>query len=275
LKPIYDRGYIIPVIDNDSGQYIACARALAKSIKYWQPDSKICLLSNGVISDEEKNLFDYISPFPYPPNDNPLANDWQVFYATPFRQTIKIESDMVLTGTIDHWWQCLHHKDVFIPSGCKNFYGESSKERFYRRVFDENNFPDVYNAITYWRYSKEAKNFFDTVRFVFENWDTIKRTFKGINLDKPADTDTVYAIAAVLIGEETLTESFSDFFNFIHLKAKHNYCENEYWNDHLTWEFVNGRLKINSFYQSFPVHYYNKSFATTIEEHYDKLLGCT
>lgn len=274
MKPISDKGYIIPVIDDDDTVYMQCARALAKSIRYWQPNSEICLLTNNDTTKNEKDLFDYIKKFPFLLDSNPLANDWQIYYASPFRQTIKIEADIMLSGPIDHWWQCIQHKDVLVPIGCRNFYGEISEERFYRRVFDENSLPDVYNAIVYWRYSRESKIFFDTVKMVFEHWDLIKKTLKGVNLNKPADTDTVYAIAAVLLGEETVCEPFLNFFNFIHLKARHNYCQSEYWNNHLTWELVDGRLKVNSFYQQYPVHYYNKSFAKELENHYDKLLGC-
>jgi len=273
LKPIFDQGYIIPAINSDDVDYVSCARALAKSIKYWQPTSKVCLLSNNEVTDNEKNIFDYISKFPFPLDENPLANDWQIFHASPFRQTIKIEADFALSGPIEHWWQCFQHRDVLVPVGCKNLYGETSQERFYRRVFDENNFPDVYNAMVYWRYCKEAKVFFEMVKFVFENWNVITQAFKGFNLNKAADTDTVYAIAAVLLGDELITEPFSDFFNFVHLKARHNYCHREYWNDHLTWELVEGRIKVNSFYQMYPVHYHEKSFAKKIEEHYDSLLG--
>ena len=50
---------------------------------------------------------------------------------------------------------------------------------------DENNLPDVYNAITYWRVSQTAKDFFVLVRNIFENWNEYKL---DVNNNKIYDT---------------------------------------------------------------------------------------
>jgi hypothetical protein len=84
---------------------------LAKTIKYWHPDAQICLLTNNDVGPD--SLFDYVHAFPFPLNEqNPYANDWQVFHATPFRETIKLEADMMITSPIDYWWTQLRHRDI-------------------------------------------------------------------------------------------------------------------------------------------------------------------
>ena len=275
MKPIDDKGFLIPVIENNDVDYLACARALAKSIKYWHPEEKVCLLTDADYNDTD-NIFDYVKKFKYPIDyENPFANDWQVFYCSPFHETIKLESDIVLTGTIDHWWSGLRHKDVVIPLGCKNFYGEYSSERFYRRMFDHNNLPDVYNAITYWRISKTAKTFFSQVRHIFENWQSYYKITTGIDADLVPDTDLVYAIATMIIGQNHLTLPQTEFPCFVHMKGKHNGFPGESWTRHLVWELDAGNLRINTIAQSCPVHYHEKSFAHKIENHYDKLLAST
>lgn len=273
MKPIDDKGFLITAIESETADYLSCARALAKSIRYWQPEAKICLLTDYE-SENDGVLFDYIKGFRYPVNkENPFANDWQIFQCSPFHETIKLESDIVLTGPIDHWWTNLRHRDVVIAQGCRNLYGHWSGERFYRRIFDQNNLPDLYNAITYWRFSKFSKDFFSQVRHIFDNWDSYYKLLSGIDKDLIPDTDLVYSIAAVMVGKENVTIPKSDYPSFVHMKGKHNNFPSEDWTRHLVWELDKGQLRINSFAQQYPVHYHKKEFAQKLEEHYDQLLA--
>jgi len=273
LKPVDDKGYLITAIKSETTDYLTCARALAKSIRYWQPESKICLLTNYE-QVENDSVFDYVKAFRYSIDEtNPFANDWQIFFCSPFHETIKLESDIVLTGSIEHWWTHLRKRDVVISQGCRNFYGHWSKERFYRRLFDQNNLPDVYNAITYWRMSKFSKEFFAQVRHIFDNWDSYYKLLSGVDKDLVPDTDLVYSIAAVMVGEENVTLPNAEYPSFVHMKGKHNNFPGEDWTRHLVWELDEGQLRINTFSQQQPVHYHEKTFSHKIEEHYDQLLA--
>jgi len=275
LNPVDDKGFLITAIKSEKTDYLACARTLAKSIRYWQPESKVCLLTNYEYENVD-NLFDYVKDFRYPVNDkNPFANDWQIFFCSPFHETIKLESDIILTGSIDHWWSHLRKRDVVITQGCRNIYGHWSVERFYRRIFDQNNLPDLYNAITYWRLSKFSKDFFSQVRHIFDNWDHYYKLLTGIDNDFMPDTDLVYSIAATMVGKENVTLPSSDYPSFVHMKGKHNNFSGENWTRHLVWELDKGQLRINTFAQQYPVHYYEKIFAYKLEDHYDQLLART
>jgi hypothetical protein len=184
--------------NSDTVDYVACACQLAWSIKKFHPDAEICLLSNT--DNPDPKLFDYYQTFPYALRDNPYANDWQAFGASPFRQTIKLEADMVIASSIDHWWTMLEHKDIVISTGARDFYDHTTSNRFYRKVFDANHLPDVYNAITYWRLSRIAYEFFQLVRTIFENWAQYKTLIKFP--DEVPSTDLVYAMAAQIMGPE-------------------------------------------------------------------------
>jgi len=110
LKPIEERGYLIVATNTVYTDYVDCSVTLAKTIKYWHPDAKICLLTNST-ENPAPHLFDYVREFPFPITvENPYANDWQVFHATPFRETIKLEADMLITSPVDHW--CAPSTDV-------------------------------------------------------------------------------------------------------------------------------------------------------------------
>ena len=194
-----ERGYLIPAIDTETTDYLACATQLAQSIREWHPGANISVITVRRCSDP---VFDHVIPLPHG-DQGGFANDWQCFQSSPYRQTIKLEADMVCASAIDHWWRMFEHRDLVISQGCRDYYDRPSTNRRYRKLFDDNNLPDVYNAITYWRLSTTAQKFFKLTRSIFENWNQFKTLLKFP--DDTATTDVVYAMAAVIMGPEQVT----------------------------------------------------------------------
>jgi hypothetical protein len=233
--------------------YIACAIQLARSIRQFHPDAKIALLTD---STDKFDAFDYHVAFTHPLSDNPYANDWQVFGTSPFRQTIKLEADMVIASEIDHWWAMLEHRDVVISTGARDFYDQPATSRFYRKVFDTNNLPDVYNAITYWRLSETAQQFFQLVRSIFEHWAEYKTLLKFS--DEVPSTDLVYAMAAQIMGPELVTMPFAAYPQIVHMKRHMIPTHSDDWTQELTWEY--NPLRIHTVAQWGAVHYHVKDW---------------
>lgn len=257
-----ERGYLIWAIGDE---YVECAEACAMSIRLHTPYAKIALLTD---KDYDIDIFDYVIKFPFPVDyDNIFANDWQVFAASPFRQTIKIEADMIVPHSIDHWWTMLEHKDVILTLGARNYHNEFTNDRFYRKIFDANNLPDVYNAITYWRLSETANNFFNTVKELFDNWTEVQSQIKMGTTD-PGTTDLVYALAARAIGVENVTLPNTSYPSLIHMKGKINYLVGEDWTKELVWELNNSNIRINTIDQQYPFHYHVKEFNKVLHEHF-------
>jgi hypothetical protein len=248
-----ERGYLITAQNTDSVDYVGCARQLAQSIRHFHPDVKIALLTDSI---DKSDVFDYHVTFTHPLSDNPYANDWQVFGASPFRQTIKLEADMVVASGIDHWWTMLEHRDVVISTGARDFYDQPATGRFYRKVFDTNNLPDAYNAITYWRLSETAQQFFQLVRRIFEHWAEYRTLLKFP--DEVPTTDLVYAMAAQILGPELVTMPFAAYPRMVHMKRHMIPTQSQDWTQELTWE--SNPLRINTVAQWGAVHYHVKDW---------------
>ena len=247
-----ERGYLIPAIDTDSVDYLSCAIQLARSIRQWHPDANISVLSVKRCSDP---VFDHVIPLPHGDLGG-YANDCQVFYASPYRQTIKLEADMICADPIDHWWTLFEKRDVVVSQGARTFYNESAESRYYRKIFDANHLPDVYNAITYWRLSNTAKEFFELVRQIFEQWDSYKKILKFP--DNVPTTDVVYATAAVIMGVENITLPLGFGPTIVHMKRYINPIQTDDWTKELTWE--NNPFRINTVAQFGLVHYHIKEW---------------
>lgn len=190
-----------------------------------------------------------------------LSNEWQVFWLTPFKETIKVESDLLFTRSIDHWWSALRNREIVLSHGCKDYQGQTSSVRKYRRVFDSNTLPDIYNGLMYFRYSSNANKFFTIAKGLFKHWETVRDTCLVDCRDKNPTTDVVYALAANLIGRENCTIPTLDFFNFVHMKpAIQGWSDAQSWLDHVIIEHDDSMIRVNNLNQYYPFHYQDKRF---------------
>ena len=239
-----ERGYLIPAVDRDGSCYGDCAARLSDSIRHWHPDANITVITAEDLPHGDLGGY---------------ANDWQSWHVSPYRQTIKLEADMIATGPMDHWWTLFEHRDVVISQGARDFYGRKARSRRHRKIFDDNNLPDVYNAVTYWRVSPTAQQFWKTVREIFSHWDQFKTLLKFP--DPWPTTDVVYGMAAVIMGQElvTLPEAFGP--TIVHMKSYINPIQTNDWTQELIWE--QDPWRINTVAQWGLLHYHVKHWQPT------------
>ena len=240
-----ERGYLIPAINTEETDYVACASRLAETIREWHPNADITILTKEMLPFGDQGGF---------------ANDWQCFAASPYRETIKLEADMWCASPIDHWWRLFEHRDVVISQGCRDFYNQPGQSRQYRQLFDNNNLPDVYNGITYWRRSSTAKEFFDLVQDIFTNWNNYKTLLKFP--EEIPSTDVVYAIAAIIIGPERVTLPAGFGPTMVHMKRGMIPVATENWSEELVCEHTAPGIRINTVAQWGLIHYHIKDLAT-------------
>ena len=255
-----NRGIVILAQNTDKVNYIENAELLAQSITKCMPNLHLTLVTDDI---DDSKYFDNVVALPYgdlsPQSDWKLINDWQVYEATPYKHTIKLEADLFITQPFDYWWSVLQQKDVVISTKIRNFKQEISTSRFYRKFIDDNNLPDVYNAITYFKKSELAKRFFEIVKDVFYNWDHYKNSLK-CNTTEQATTDWAYAIACHILGVENTTISNFDSMSMIHMKQHINNLAVENWEEVLVYEINKDVIRVNTYPQLYPFHYHIKSF---------------
>ena len=247
-----DKGFVIMAQGDD---YIKCANALERSIKNVMPDANITIITTEMLPHGDQAV----------DTDWKLQNDWQVYEASPYEYTIKLEADMYLPKSIDYWWDVLKDRDVVVSTTARNFKQEITPVRAYRRFIDDNKLPDTYNGLTYFKKSERAEQFFKVVRDIFENWNEYRDILK-CNKDELATTDWVYALACHIIGvEHTTLPDFKDM-SMIHMKQFINGTPSEDWRDVLVYELLPNTLRINTIPQMYPFHYHLKDFCDTILE---------
>jgi hypothetical protein len=268
MQKLAQQGFLT-FAQNTDVDYLRFAYVQAMSLKLTMPDSKYAVVVDNAtlaeVTDRHRKVFDYVIPLPvdYARDEEwKLSNEWQAFDLTPFKETIKVESDILFTRSIDHWWTAFRLRDVVLSLGCKDYQGHLAHSRRYRQIFDDNSLPDTYNGLMYFRYSQTANDFFKTARQIWHNWDLITPHLKNYRNELPS-TDLVYAIAANFIGVESCTLPECDFINFTHMKNSINrWAESTPWPEMVLSEFDVPMIRINNVNQYYPLHYQDKTWIT-------------
>ena len=246
------RGFVIMAQDTEKVSYTNCAKALELSIKKVMPNSNVTIITSDMLPHCDTGGY---------------TNDWQVYEASPYDETIKLEADMIIPRNIEHWWDILNVNDVVVSTTIRNFKGELSDCRVYRKFIDENMLPDTYNSITYFKKSETAKLFYTVVKNIFEHWEEYKAILK-CNPQEEVSTDWVYAIACHIIGvEKTTLPNFTEM-SMIHMKQYINGIPSEDWTKTLVYEVLPETIRVNTYPQLYPFHYHIKSFSDKLLESY-------
>lgn len=265
-----DKGVLCLAQNNSTVDYVRLAYLQRMSLALVNPELPYALVTDqhswDLTSKHMQQAFDHVVII-----DNDDAEDqewkqrnsWQLLRFTPFRETIKVEADLLFTRNIDHWWRALRLRDVVISTGCRNYLGDVSSVRAYRRTFDQNDLPDVYTGLMYWKRSKTAVELFEQARRIYQDWESVRTNL--IACTDPGSNDMVFAIAAKLLGPELVTCPELAFFQITHMKPAINfYPPRDQWMKELTIETVPPYIRVRAHDQQYPFHYHDKSWASDL-----------
>jgi len=259
-------GVICMAQNNSTTNYLRLAYAQRLSLALTNPGLPYAVVTNqdslDSITDRQRQAFDHVILLTTDwtkDQDWKQKNDWQLFNLTPFRETIKVESDLLFTRDISHWWPVLRHRDMVLSLGCVDHKGNTSTRRNYRKIFDLNHLPDVYSGLMYWRKCQLSHAFFHTTARIYDNWDRVRSQLIACN--DPGSNDLVFALAARLHGENLCTLPTADFFRIAHMKPAHvGLPEARHWHHRFNVEIDPPHIRINGREQVHPFHYVDKQW---------------
>lgn len=264
---IAQQGFLTIAQNSGNTDYLTLAYVQAMSIKLTMPGSKCAVLVDAEtmnsVTPKHHKVFDNIIYMEqdYAKDEGwKLSNEWQVFQYTPFKETIKLESDILFTRDIRHWVRAFRFQDVVLSTGCKDYQGNISTSREYRKLFDDNDLPDTYSGLMYFRYSRFAAEFFDLAKQIFLNWEYIKNNILNNCRDDFPTTDVVYAITAKILGVEKCTLPSMNWINFVHMKPAINDWSNKPWHEMVLSEVELPMIRIANTNQYHPFHYHEKQW---------------
>lgn len=275
------RGFITFAQNSETTDYLTMAYVQALNIKATQTINNYAVIVDqptlDQVTDKHKKVFDHIILLPEDDAKDDswkLRNEWKAFNLTPFYETIKVESDILFPTSVDHWWPALQKHELIMTSTVTDYEGNPATSRAYRQLFDENNLPDLYSGLMYFRFSKFAAEFFKMARTIYTNWEAFRDQILIKCYDKNPTTDVVFAIAALLTNKEACYNPALGYPTFAHMKGSINgWGINVDWMEKLYAQFNDvGNLTVGFRRQTSPFHYFQKHFITPeIVTYYEEL----
>jgi Ni/Co efflux regulator RcnB len=263
------KGFLVFAQNTETVNYLKQAYALALSIKATQAEvTNISVVTDAVVPDEYRKAFDQVIEIPWGDlAKNPLwkiENRWKLYHASPYEETIVLDTDMLMLHDISDWWDYCSASDLKFCSKVRNYKGEVvEKDMIQRRTFVENNLSNPYVALHYFKKSQLAYEFYRTLEFVVKNWEECYKLYCPKLSQKWLSIDLATAIAISIMGIEDVVIDNASPLEFVHMKTAIQGIKPV----PSTWQgFVQHRLTtdgemfVGNIRQRFLFHYVEKDF---------------
>ena len=269
---------------NTKVDYVEQACLAAMSIHVSNPDSKVALITNDPVPDKYKDLVSDIVEIPWGDHAKnekwKISNRWKIIHATPFEETVVLDTDVLVLDSINTYWNKMQNYDIFYTNFVKDYRNNIITSRHYRWAFEKFHLPDIYSCVHYFRKCEYSFEFYKWLEFALNNWEKFQGEFAGGKFhQKVASVDLTTAIITKILGvEKEITSPYKDYPTFthmkIHLQGWKNYAAPR-WQD-IVGVYLNNNceLKIGNYRQRGIFHYTENDFVNkSILKTYEKRLG--
>ena len=218
------KGYLWFAQNNDKTDYVKLSISLAESIKKVNKENKICVITDqrSKFEHESVDVVKVLRTDDSQTHQIKWANEHKAFAMTPFKHTIKLESDMLWTINTDWWWNFLWQHDLVFSVNCRNYKDKVVKQTPYRNLFVKNRLPNIYNGMMYFRKSKKAQHFFPIAEQITKEWASVKKSMLIDCHDVYPSTDVVFALAYRIMDPTNAHLLDYEWFKFLHHKPAIN-----------------------------------------------------
>jgi len=270
MEVLVSKGFLIFAENTNNVDYVTQACALALSIKYSQTEIKnVSIVTNCLVPEKYQQLFDNIIPIPWfeEVENSPLMVEhrWKLFHASPYDETIVLDSDMLIVEDISTWWDYCKDYEIKFCDRIKNYKLETVVDTIHRKAFIANKLTSPYFALHYFKKSQGALEFYKTLEFVCKNWEWCWTKFAPEEYQKWPSMDLATAITIeLLLCHNTVLDKHSPL-EFIHMKSPLQgwITYPEKWTDAVSCILnIKGDLIVNNINQSKIFHYVEKDFIT-------------
>jgi hypothetical protein len=214
------KGHVF-LAQNSDVDYVAQAYALALSIKHSNKiNNQTCLITNNTVPYEYRHAFDHVVDIPWKDNAKDskwkIENRWKIINASPFKESLVYDTDMLLLSSNDHWWDFLKNTDVSLTANVVDYKGRVIENDFYRKTFTANNLPNVYVGVHYFKKNKRAFEFYKWLEIITKNYEEFYDRFLPNHKQRFCSMDVNAALAVKFMQAEG--EFLNSPITFTHMK---------------------------------------------------------
>ena len=242
------RGYLIYAVDEP---YISMANILKKSIEYHTNDAVT------ILSDK------------FPDGDatfgkkHKIHNFWQIYWATPYDETIVVDADMLFLNDYSYWWNYLSKFDLLFPDTIINYKQETIQHPQYDRILTDNNIRSSYEKMFYFKKGDTALEFFNMLSQVIQNFVSISLEIFPNKRPTSLRTSHVFPACIKMLGIEDIAYDKNNVFKYIDMKISCLNAPVKKWDEDLYYWGDMTNFYIENFNQYYPLHYRNADLSST------------
>lgn len=263
------KGFLVFAQNTDSVDYVHQAYALALSIKRTQASvTGISILTNDPVPSEYRGAFDEVIPIPWYEEDvsTGLAAEhrWKMIHATPYYETIVLDTDMLFLTDQSHWWDYCSNYDLRFCGQVRNYkYDIIKRDMHHRKAFINNGLSNPYFGLHYFKNTDPAHEFYKTLEFVCKNWELCYGKFAPVDYQNWLSMDLSAAVAIDMMGIAQEVIDTTGTLQFIHMKPAIQGWESTppSWQNGIQWLY-NRDFTIGNIKQEGLLHYIDKNFIT-------------
>ena len=261
------KGHVF-LAQNSNVDYVTQAYALALSIKRKNKINQTCLITNDVVPAGYKHAFDHIVDIPWQDNAKDaewkIENRWKIIHATPFKENLVYDTDMLMLSSNDHWWDFLQNKDVILTSQVCEYKGRKITNDYYRKTFTKNSLPDVYFGVHYFKKNRIAFEFYQWLRIITENHSDFYNEFLSKEKQKFCSMDVNAALALKFMNAVDDFTTVLPVPTFTHMKSQIQGWTKPpgLWQEAVGVNFSNHQLSVGNYLQTGIFHYTEDNFLT-------------
>ena len=265
------KGYVVLAQNTDTIDYVRQAYALALSLKLSQKSvSNISIITDDIVPEEYKSVFENIIPIPWGDaavnSRFKVENRWKIYHASPYDQTVVLDTDMLVLDDLSSFWDTFEHYDVYYTGKVLDYRNKTVTSDYYRKAFTANQLPNLYSGLHYFKKSDFAKEFYSWVEVITNNWELFYGKFVSEHYPDRASMDITASLAAkVMDVTEQVTNIQHDPVTFIHMKSRIQGWSQpaDSWMQSVAVYFDDlCKLKIANYQQQGVFHYTEKDFLT-------------
>lgn len=259
------RGVVIFGINNERINYVELAALCARFIRKNMPNTNICLITDKSSSDGNPQLLDAFDDIVIAPDnqakfentrryrdtqyygfDAQFRNEGRssVYYLSPYTETLLIDCDyLICNNVLSNVWGSV--EEVMINKHATNLFHQELEHQ--ERRLNPYGIPMYWATVVYFRKGEKAKQLFDLVDHIKDNWEFYKLTY-----DFPGTlfrNDYAFSIAihilnglfeqsnfVVSLPEQTILTALDtdQFFGITDEKKMHFFSQDK----HETWKFL-------------------------------------
>lgn len=263
-----ESGYIISAVNEIEYRHAAYS---AYSIKSKMPTADVSIVVPSIkkIKKEYLEPFDNLIEFPFKLLTNRQQAVWQMYWTTPYQNTIVLDAKTVIKENQETLWDYLiEHHDICFPTTVKDFKGKKLNPKYQGILSTEYNLTPVYSKQFFFKKDKEAAlNYFKLADVYFQSWKDVVNTYLSKHhIPEMFDADLMHTIVAEHSGSD-VTALHSNILEYIDMRTMRNdkaYGSWDKWTDQINvWASANAKLKIQNFAINETFHYDESEFLTT------------